>query len=129
LARHQRIESTWITHRTAEQPALIVIEGVGSYGAGLAQRVADAARTTPSVTASAMAGTADTPSVTTKFAVIMKEVWNSAMYPELVAKPAHAKMAVRGSLCASIAMAMLALVVSAKPIDWFFVGNRGGHPP
>jgi hypothetical protein len=33
---------TWITHRTAEQPALIVIEGVGSYGAGLAQRVADA---------------------------------------------------------------------------------------
>jgi transposase len=33
---------TWIAHRTAEQQALIVIEGVGSYGAGLAQRVADA---------------------------------------------------------------------------------------
>jgi hypothetical protein len=49
--------------------------------------------------------------------------------PRDVAKPVHAKMAVRGSLCASIAMAMLALVVSTKPIDWFFVGNRGGHPP
>jgi transposase len=33
---------TWITHRIDEQSALIVIEGVGSYGAGLAQRVADA---------------------------------------------------------------------------------------
>lgn len=32
----------WITHRSAEQPALVVIEGVGAYGAGLAQRVADA---------------------------------------------------------------------------------------
>ena len=33
---------TWITHRIGSQPALIVIEGVGSYGAGLAQRVSDA---------------------------------------------------------------------------------------
>jgi transposase len=33
---------TWITRKTAEQQTLIVIEGVGSYGAGLAQRVADA---------------------------------------------------------------------------------------
>lgn len=32
----------WITHRTGGQPALVVIEGVGSYGAGLAQRMADA---------------------------------------------------------------------------------------
>jgi transposase len=33
---------TWITHRIGGQPALIVIEGVGSYGAGLARRVSDA---------------------------------------------------------------------------------------
>ena len=33
---------TWISHRIGSQPALIVIEGVGSYGAGLAQRVSDA---------------------------------------------------------------------------------------
>ena len=32
----------WITCRIAEQSALVVIEGVGSYGAGLAQRVTDA---------------------------------------------------------------------------------------
>ena len=32
----------WITRRIAEQSALVVIEGVGSYGAGLAQRVTDA---------------------------------------------------------------------------------------
>jgi transposase len=32
----------WITHRIGGRPALVVIEGVGSYGAGLAQRVADA---------------------------------------------------------------------------------------
>ena len=30
---------TWITHRIAGQSALVVIEGVGSYGAGLADRV------------------------------------------------------------------------------------------
>jgi transposase len=29
----------WITHRIDEQSALVVIEGVGSYGAGLAERV------------------------------------------------------------------------------------------
>ena len=34
----------WITRRIAEQSALVVIEGVGSYGAGLAQRVTDAGR-------------------------------------------------------------------------------------
>lgn len=33
---------SWITHRIGEQSALVVIEGVGSYGAGLAQRVSDA---------------------------------------------------------------------------------------
>jgi transposase len=33
---------SWITRRIAEQSALVVIEGVGSYGAGLAQRVTDA---------------------------------------------------------------------------------------
>ncbi len=33
---------TWIAHRIGGQPALIVIEGVGSYGAGLAQRVSGA---------------------------------------------------------------------------------------
>ena len=32
----------WITRSIAEQSALVVIEGVGSYGAGLAQRVTDA---------------------------------------------------------------------------------------
>jgi transposase len=32
----------WIARKTAEQSALVVIEGVGSYGAGLAQRVTDA---------------------------------------------------------------------------------------
>lgn len=32
----------WITHRIGELSALVVIEGVGSYGAGLAQRVSDA---------------------------------------------------------------------------------------
>src|ERR1700722_14099716 len=32
----------WITHRIGGQSALVVIEGVGSYGAGLAQRVSDA---------------------------------------------------------------------------------------
>ena len=32
---------TWITRRIDRQPALVVIEGVGSYGAGLAQRVTD----------------------------------------------------------------------------------------
>jgi transposase len=32
----------WIARRIAEQAALVVIEGVGSYGAGLAQRVTDA---------------------------------------------------------------------------------------
>ena len=31
----------WITHRIGGQSVLVVIEGVGSYGAGLAQRVAD----------------------------------------------------------------------------------------
>jgi hypothetical protein len=32
----------WITHRIGRQSALVVIEGVGSYGAGFAQRVNDA---------------------------------------------------------------------------------------
>lgn len=32
----------WITHRSCGQSVLVVIEGEGSYGAGLAQRVADA---------------------------------------------------------------------------------------
>jgi transposase len=33
---------SWITHRIGGQPVLVVIEGVGSYGAGLAQRVINA---------------------------------------------------------------------------------------
>lgn len=32
----------WITYRIGEQSVLVVIEGVGSYGAGLAERVSDA---------------------------------------------------------------------------------------
>ncbi|WP_125079878.1 IS110 family transposase [Mycobacterium sp. P7213] len=30
---------SWITRKSADQPALVVIEGVGSYGAGLTQRM------------------------------------------------------------------------------------------
>src|SRR3546814_13157573 len=30
---------TWIAHRVGQQAALVVIEGIGSYGAGLSDRV------------------------------------------------------------------------------------------
>ena len=34
--------TSWITHRIGDNSALVVIEGVGSYGARLAERVGDA---------------------------------------------------------------------------------------
>lgn len=52
------VPPNWITRRIGAQSALVVIEGVGSCGAGSARRVADAGLpvTAPSATAAAQRG-------------------------------------------------------------------------
>ncbi|GGK63145.1 IS110 family transposase [Nocardia camponoti] len=60
--------AAWVTRRTAEQAALVVIEGIGSYGAGLAERLLRAGMTVvePSVTALAEVPYLHSPRVPTR---------------------------------------------------------------